>query len=168
MRLPLLAIVVVAVLAGPAAAQEQSPDHPDTILVWSAGIVDVIDHYPHAILSVEWRYDAGRRMPSPWLAFESTARDQFYAFGMYSDLPFGHGWVFTPSVGAAIFREHNGLHLGYPLEFRTVVELTYGHGAMRFGACLGHYSNFYLGDTNRGTEYVKAVLIVPLSRRTGS
>jgi hypothetical protein len=87
---------------------------------------------------------------------------------MYGDFPFARGWVFTPSIGAAIYLEHNGLHLGYPLEFRTAVELTHGLGATRFGAAFGHYSNFYMGETNRGTEYLKAVLIVPLSRRTGS
>jgi hypothetical protein len=160
--------VAAAMLAGPAGAQEGSPDHPDTFLVWGGGVVDVIDQHPRTILSVEWRYDAGRHRPSPWLAFEGTSHDRFYGFGMYVDLPFGRGWVFTPSVGAAIFLEHNGLHLGYPLEFRTVAEITYGHGAMRFGASLGHYSNLDLGKTNRGTEYVKAVLIVPLSRRKDS
>jgi hypothetical protein len=152
-------------LAGPAAAEDQSPDHHDSFLVWSAGTIDVVDHTPRTIVSLEWRYDAGHHVPSPWLAFDSTAHDQFYAFGMYGDFPFGRGWVFTPSVGAAIYLEHNGLHLGYPLEFRTTVELTYGRGATRFGASFGHYSNAYLGETNRGTEFLKAVLIVPLSRR---
>src|SRR5437867_2087328 len=152
---PLLvsALAVVVALAGPAAAQERSPDSHDACLVWSAGPIDVVDPSPHPFLSVEWRYDAGRRMPSPWLAFETTAHDQFYAFGMYGDLRFGHGWVFTPSVGAAIYQQHSGLDLGYQLEFRTMAEITYGRGGVRFGASFGHYSNMYLGETNRGTEF---------------
>jgi hypothetical protein len=165
MRRPVFAFMAVALLAGPAAAEDGSPDRPDSFLVWSAGTVDVVDSYPRTIVSVEWRYDAGRRVPSPWLAFESTAHDQFYAFGMYGDFPFAHGWVFTPSVGAAIYQENDGLGLGYPLEFRTMAEVTYGRGGRRFGACFGHYSNAYLGESNRGTEFLKAVLIVPLSRR---
>jgi hypothetical protein len=159
------ALVTAAMAAGPAEAQEGSPDHPDSFLVWSAGVVDVVDPTPRAIVSVEWRYDAGRRMPSPWLAFETTAHDQFYVFGMYGDLRFGQGWVFTPSAGAAIYQQRDGLGLGYHLEFRTAAELTYGRGGRRFGASFGHYSNAYLGETNRGTEFLKLVVIVPLARQ---
>lgn len=161
------AFAAVAMIAGPAAAQQATPDKPASFLVWSAGAVDVVDVSPRPIVSVEWRYDAGRRVPSPWLAFESTEHDQFYAFGMCADFPFAHGWVFTPSIGAAIYQENDGLGLGYPLEFRTMAEVTFGHGGRRFGASFGHYSNAYLGESNRGTEFLKAVLIVPLSRRTG-
>jgi hypothetical protein len=167
MRRPFFAFVAVALFAGPVVAQEPPPDRPYGFLVWSAGVVDVVDPSPRPIVSVEWRYDAGRRVPSPWLAFESTAHDQFYAFGMCGDFPFAHGWVITPSVGAAIYQENDGLGLGYHLEFRSTAEVTYGHGGRRFGASFGHYSNAYLGETNRGTEFLKAVLIVPLSRRPG-
>jgi hypothetical protein len=165
MRRPVFAFMAVALLAGPAAAQEPGPDHAGSFFVWSAGVVDVVDVSPRPVVSVEWRYDAGRHVPSPWLAFESTAHDQFYAFGMYGDFPFAHGWVFTPSIGAAIYQENDGLGLGYPLEFRTMAEVTYGRGGRRFGASFGHYSNAYLGETNRGTEFLRVVLIVPLSRR---
>jgi lipid A 3-O-deacylase len=162
-----LALVSVAMLTRQAAGQERTPDHPDRFLVCSAGVVDVVDPSPRPVVSLEWRFDAGPRVPSPWLAFESTAHDQFYAFGMYGDLPFAHGWVFTPSIGAAIYQENDGLALGYQLEFRTTAEVTYGRGGRRFGASFGHYSNAYLGETNRGTEFLKAVLIVPLSRGSG-
>jgi hypothetical protein len=174
------ALLVSIAFAAPAAAQDAAqgpaqspapsptPNPHATFLVWSAGVIDVVDPSPRALLSLEWRYDAGRRTPSPWLAFETTEHDQFYAFGLNYDFRLGHGWVFTPSLGAAIYQEHEGLDLGYPLEFRSTAEVTYGRGRRRFGASFGHYSNFYLGERNRGTEILKVILVVPLSRTPAS
>jgi hypothetical protein len=112
--------------------------------------------------SLESRYATGRYRPGPWLAIEATERDLFIGLGVFLDLPFGRRWVFTPSLGAAIYGEHDGLGLGHPLEFRSTAELTRRIGRWRLGGSFGHYSNAGLGDPNPGTEILKVVWIVPL------
>src|SRR5258706_6598776 len=86
------AMLLGVLLAGPA-GQEERPGEPDgQLLAWSVGAIDVVDPVPRTLLSIEWRYQTGRRVPYPWLALETTVHDQFYAFGMYGDLPLGHRW----------------------------------------------------------------------------
>ncbi|HYV85496.1 MAG TPA: acyloxyacyl hydrolase [Patescibacteria group bacterium] len=167
---PVLGAMLVGVLlAGPAAAEERPAEPDGPLLAWSVGAIDVVDPEPRTLLSIEWRYQTGRRVPYPWLALETTAHDQFFAFGMYGDLPLGHRWRFTPSAGAAIYQQNGGLDLGFHLEFRTAAEFTCRvGGARRIGVSFGHFSNAYLGDTNRGTEFLKAVLIVPMRTRAGT
>src|SRR5262245_2240803 len=100
---PIILILAAAPPPGRAATDERPAARGANALAWSAGAVDVIDTSPRPIVSIEFRHDAGHWTPSPWMAFESTAHDQFYAFGMYGDLPFAQRWVFTPSIGAAIY-----------------------------------------------------------------
>jgi hypothetical protein len=114
---------------------------------------------------VEGRFPVGRHRTGPWLAIEATGRDLFVGCGAFVDLPFGRHWVFTPSLGAAFYREHDGLGLGHQLEFRSTAELTRAFARWRFGASFGHFSNAGLGETNPGTEVLKLLWVVPMGRR---
>lgn len=157
-----------AMLAGGLAAGAVAAGEPVTesmSLAWSAGAVDVIDAVTRGFYSIELRQDGGAWPPTPWLAFETTGHDRFYAFGARSDIPLPRRWLFTPSVGAAIYQEHDGLHLDYHLEFRTMAEFSAPVGRYRCGVAVGHYSNGNIGPTNRGTEYARVTLIMPLGRR---
>jgi hypothetical protein len=162
-RFLLPASLATLLCSGPVAAADS--DGGPMSLAWSAGAVDVIDAVTSGFYSLEMRQDGGAWPPTPWLAFEATTRDRFYAFGAKSDIPLGRRWRFTPSLGAAIYQEHEGLHLGYPLEFRAMAEFSVSVGVCRFGVAVGHYSNAGLGATNRGTEYARLTLIMPLGRR---
>ena len=114
---------------------------------------------------VEYRYTAARHRPGPYAALEATERDLFVGAGLFFDIPVGRRWVFTPSLGAAIYREHDGLGLGDPVEFRATAEFTYGLDETRFGASFGHFSNAGIGETNPGVEILKLVWVMPLDRR---
>jgi len=136
----------------------------DWWLLLGAAAVGLFDPEPVAMASVEYRYTTGRHRPGPWLALEATKRDLFVGFGAFFDFPMGRRWVFSPSLGAAIYRDHDGLGLGYPLEFRSAAELTCRLEHWRLGASFSHYSNASLGEDNPGTEIVKIVFVVPLGR----
>jgi hypothetical protein len=150
----------VAIAAAPGAADVP----PQALVVVSVGAIDVIDAVTRGFYSVEWRQEGPAWPPSPWFGFETTGHDRFYAFGGLGNVALGGRWRFTYSLGAAIFREHDGLHLGFPLEFRSMGEFSRSVGALRVGVAVGHYSNLELGTTNRGTEFLRAVLAVPLGR----
>jgi len=136
----------------------------ESLLLFGPAAAGILDPGPRAMTFVEYRYTTGRHRPGPWLALETTERDLFVGFGAFLDLPLGRCWIFTPSLGAAIYREHEGLKLGYPLEFRTTAELTCRLDRWRIGASFGHYSNASLGEVNPGTEVLKIVWVVPVGR----
>jgi hypothetical protein len=133
-------------------------------LLLGAAAAGIFDPDPKAMASFEYRYATGRHRPGPWLALEATERDLFIGFGAFIDLPMGQRWVFTPSLGAAVYHEHDGLGLGYPLEFRSAADLTYRLERWRWGASFSHYSNAGLGEDNPGTEILKIVVVVPVGR----
>lgn len=156
-RMAVVALIGLAIPCGSLASEAE-----DWWLLLGAAAVGVFDPDPVAMASVEYRYTTGRHRPAPWLSLEATKRDLFVGFGAFVDLPMGRRWVFTPSLGAALYREHDGLGLGYPLEFRSAAELTYRLDRWRWGASFSHYSNASLGEGNPGTEIVKIVVVVPL------
>jgi lipid A 3-O-deacylase PagL len=133
-------------------------------LLLGAAAVGIFDPDPKAMASVESRYTSGRHRPGPWLALEATERDLFIGFGAFVDLPMGQRWVFTPSLGAAIYQEHDGLGLGYHLEYRSAAELTCRIERWRWGTSFSHYSNASLGEDNSGTEILKILFVVPVGR----
>lgn len=136
----------------------------ESLLLFGPAVAGVFDPAPPVMAFMEYRYTTGRYKPGPWLALETTERDLFVGFGLFLDLPFARRWFFTPSVGAAIYREHEGLGLGFPLEFRATAELTCRLDRWRLGASFGHYSHGNLGEANPGTEILKIVWVVPLGR----
>jgi hypothetical protein len=128
------------------------------------GAVEVFDPGPRGLVTLEYRYAAGRLRPSPWLAAETTGDDRFFGFGGYVDVPLGRRLVLTPALGAAIYVDDGGIGLGWHLEFRSSLEVTWPIGRTRLGAGFAHYSNAGLGDTNPGTESLRVVWVVPLGR----
>ena len=162
--------LLIAVLLGLAAcskasaASEPSPpvESGQSLLLFGPAVADVIDEHPAAMVFVEYRYTTGRYRPGPWAALEATSDDLFAGVGAFIDIPLGRRCLFTPSLGAALYDEGDGLRLGYPLEFRSTIEFTWRVGAWRAGASLAHFSNAGLGETNRGTEVLKLLWVMPL------
>ena len=146
------------------AAPESSPQEKSSqsLLLFGPAVADVIDDHPYAMAFVEYRHTTGRYRPGPWAALEATRHDFFAGAGAFVDIPLGDRCVFTPSLGAALYDEGEGLRLGYPLEFRSTIEFTWRVGSWRAGASLAHFSNAGLGETNRGTEVLKLLWVMPL------
>lgn len=161
----------VAALACASASAGDSDAPPDAApgtaagassIVLGIGAVEIVDPDPRGLLSFEYRYAAGRFRPSPWLAAEATGNDRFFGFGGFVDVPLGRRLVLTPAFGAAIYLDHGGIGLGWHLEFRSSIELTWRVGATRLGIGVAHYSNAGLGETNPGSEAVRVVWLLPL------
>lgn len=138
-----------------------------SLLVAGAGLVNVVHPPQDYLVSFEYRYATGRYRPSPWLAIEATRRDLLVGIGMFFDVPLGENWLLTPSAGAMIYREHDGLGLGDPLEFRVQADLFWCFGRSRVGGSIGHYSNAGIGDTNPGSESIKVLWAIRLDRNGG-
>ena len=160
------ALLAVLACARAAAAAELPAAAPgaaagESSIAFALGVVEFVDPEPRGMVSFEYRYAAGRYRPSPWLAAEATGNDRFFGFGGCLDIPLGNRLVLTPALGGAIYLEHDGMGLGWHLEFRSSLEMTWRVGRTRLGAGIAHYSNAGLGDANPGTEALRVVWIVP-------
>jgi len=152
--------------AGPAAAASAAaaPAAGTSWFALGAGAAQIFDPHQVAMVTLEYRYAVGRLRPSPWLAAEATTNDRFFGFGGSVDIPIGQRVILTPALGASIYLEHDGLGLGWHLEGRSSLEVTWPVGGTRIGAAFAHFSNARLGDHNPGTEILRVVWIVPIGR----
>jgi hypothetical protein len=90
----------------------------------------------------------------------------FACTGIAYDLFLGDRFVVTPSFAPGLYAKGDGIDLGYPLEFRSQIELSYRFtGAARLGLGFSHTSNAHLGKTNPGVETLLAKLTLPVGRR---
>ena len=83
--------------------------------------------------------------------------------GILMDLYFGRRFVLTPSFAPALYRKGHSVDLGYALEFRSAIELSYRFDdRTRLGISLYHMSNAHLANRNPGTEVIGIVYSIPL------
>ena len=62
-------------------------------------------------------------------------------------------FVFIPSFGAGYYDDGDGKKLGYNIQFRTTLEVSYQlKNENRIGLSLGHTSNANIADENPGVE----------------
>ena len=73
--------------------------------------------------------------------------------------------VIAPGFAAGWYRAGNGKDLGYPLEFRTGVELAWQfEDASRLGVHFYHLSNASLGNRNPGEESFVLYYDIPIKK----
>jgi hypothetical protein len=116
-------------------------------------------------LRVEYRHDARLfGLLKPWAGLEATSDGGFWGgAGVLLDLYFGRRVVLTGSFAPGVYSNGSGKDLGYPLEFRSQIELGYRFDdRSRLSLALSHLSNAGLGDTNPGTEILSLYYHVPL------
>lgn len=165
-----LRCVIVALLCGlastesPCSAADAGAQEPpgQSFFLFGPAVAEIVDPHPRAMGFAEYRYEPAPLRPGPWLALEATARDLFVGFGAFIDIPIGAEWLFTPSIGAAIYRDNDGLGLGSPLELRFTAEFTRRLEHGRIGASVSHFSNGRTAHPNPGTEVLKIIWVVPL------
>lgn len=99
----------------------------------------------------------------PWLGVEATSDGGFYGVGGVAvDLAAGP-LVLTPSFGVGLFADPGGKDMGYPVEFRSGLELAWRFaGGSRLGLAVSHISNAELGNHNPGVEIVTLYYHLPV------
>jgi hypothetical protein len=82
------------------------------------------------------------------------------------DFHLGRSWTLAPEFGAGAFRNGGNLDLGYALEFKSALEISYRVAdRCRVGLVGYHLSNASLSEDNPGTEVVELVIAVPIGRK---
>ena len=82
-----------------------------------------------------------------------TSKNAYYLYtGVQAEYDFG-SFTFTPSFAPGYYNYGNGKDLGYPLEFKTEVQMTYDMSdSTNFGVSYNHISNASLGTKNPGAN----------------
>ncbi|MGF1627664.1 MAG: acyloxyacyl hydrolase [Alphaproteobacteria bacterium] len=148
------------------AAQAQDP----AFITLGGGYFDVVrGDNPAADFRLEYRSDLELWVVKPWAGVEATSDGAFYlAGGLLADIYFGNRIVVTPQAGLGYYNNGDGPDLGYPLEFRTGVEVGYRFdNRSRLAVGFSHISNADLGDSNPGTEILTLTYSIPVDRLFG-
>ena len=106
----------------------------------------------------------------PFVGLEATSSSATYFLaGIYLDDNAGvlftgesSKFLVTPSFGFGSYNAGSGKELGYTLEFRTTIEISYQfENKNRIGLSLGHISNADLGADNPGVEVISLSYQIP-------
>ena len=100
----------------------------------------------------------------PLVGLMATARGSVYGYlGINFDLLFFNHLLFSPGFAAGYYTPGKGKNLGYPLEFRSGIELAWQFSDWyRLGVHFYHISNASIGSRNPGEESLLLFYDIPL------
>lgn len=126
-----------------------------------------------------WEFEMEYKFLTPWLPSPlravdfrpllgamATVRGSGYLYGGINfDIRLGSRVYFAPGFALGYYWQGDGKSLGYPLEFRSGVELGWrSEDGYRFGVHFYHLSNASLGWKNPGEESLVLFYDIPISR----
>ncbi len=117
----------------------KTPSH----LMLGSGAFDVDKSHPTALFQLEYRWDVHFRHVRPLAGFFVAAQGNCYLFaGCGIDAFLGKKIVLTPSFAPGIYYHGGGKHLGFPVNFRSAIDLSYVcANKARWGLQFNHISN---------------------------
>lgn len=100
----------------------------------------------------------------PLIGAIATAKESFYGYvGINFDLLFLDHILFAPGFSAGYYHSGRGKNLGYPIEFRSGVELAWQFSDWhRLGFHFYHLSNASIGNRNPGEESLVLFYDIPI------
>jgi len=142
-------------------------DKSADLLSFGGGIHDIIrDKYRTQEFRVEVKSHLDWYLFRPMLGVTATARGAVYAYlGVGLDLVFQNHLILSPNFAAGYYHQGGGKDLGFPLEFRSGVELGWQFTSLyRIGVHFYHVSNASLGHRNPGEESLVFFLSIPIKK----
>ncbi len=145
---------------------------PVDYLSFGTGVYNVMkERWRSWEFDLEYKFHI-RSLPSPnrYLEFRpligvmATVQGSVYAYlGLNFDLLFWDHLLLAPGFAAGYFSKGHGKDLGYPLEFRSGVELAWQFSDQRrLGLHFYHLSNASIGHKNPGEESFVFFYDIPL------
>lgn len=138
----------------------------DDMLSLGVGYYDVMDGDEDAAdFRAEYRWGSPAWWQlKPFAGLEFTSDSAVYGLGgLYMDWVLAQHIYMTPSVGVGVYSDGDGKDLGYGIEFRSQLELSYAlDDNSRLGLGLSHISNAGIDSHNPGTEVLSLYYHVPV------
>ncbi len=142
--------------------------YPPSHLMAGFGIFDVDKDHPRGLAQLEYRWQIGRRGHWRPLAAFFIATDQnfFLCGGIGYDICIGRKVVITPSFSPGIYYHSYGKNLGFPINFRSAIEIAYVmRDKGRFGVQFNHISNARMLVRNPGADSLYIFYAIPFPRK---
>ena len=156
-----IACACLASLLAPAALRAEPAEASVVIATGQYGMRKEIPHSLGIQMEIRppWRWSLVR----PTLGLLSSVNGGAYVFsGLVVQVPLPAGFQLTPGFAPGVILASSGGDLGYPIEFRSSLEVSWSPGdAMRVGLAFSHISNARLGDHNPGVETLMLTLGFP-------
>ena len=139
-------------------ADENTNEHK-TELNFFTGMFDWSDHkQASGLIGLQHQNDelfieADHGRFSPITGAFITSKNAFYIYtGVQAEYKFG-SLAITPSFAPGYYGEGNGKDLGYPLEFKSEIQMSYDlSNTTHLGMSYNHISNASLGTKNPGAN----------------
>jgi hypothetical protein len=140
---------------------------PPSHLMVGPGIFDVDQDHPRALIQVEYRWEINCHHWRPLAAFFiTTDRSFFVCGGMSYDIFMGKKLVLTPSFSPGVYYHGDGKHLGFPINFRSAMELSYVFKNQgRLSAQFNHISNARMLWKNPGADSLIIFYAIPIAQK---
>jgi len=166
------ALIFWTLLAGSARADCSPPPDSRAVVELSGGAFNIFDH-PSEPLRLGAEYVSRPFSPcflTAGIGVTVVEGGANFVYGdLHKDFWIDRHWFVTISLGAGLFHDGGGLHLGNELEFRSGIAVTRviaDH--LRIGIGGYHLSNGGLGDHNPGTEVAVLLLAFPIGKASGT
>jgi lipid A 3-O-deacylase len=154
------------ILLFPAIVSARALDNTGMVPLLSVGVgaFNVLKTRVVPEFQMEYRTALSIIMARPFFGAFTTSDLNFYLYaGIGWDLHFSKRIVLTPSFAPGLYLPGHGKNLGYPLEFRTSMELAYKFdNKSRLGIQFYHLSNASISSRNPGTEALLIFYSIPI------
>lgn len=130
------------------------------------GWYDAGPHHSGSVFQIEYRFSKHiLHVLRPQIIFLFPELKGLYAgIGVGVDLHFGRHFICTPSFSPGYYYKGSSRDLGYPLEFRSALELSHEwSNHIRAGVQFYHLSNASLSHRNPGSNAFTFVVAIPFS-----
>ena len=158
-----LAAAVVVLAAAVAGADPARADDP-AYFAFSGAWFDVYHQDDDALeVRIEYRSDKKFWIFKPFGGLMATSDFAVYGFaGALVDVYLGRRVVVTPSFAAGLYADGDGKDLGFPVQFRSQLEIAYRFdNRARLGLSYSHLSNADLDSDNPGAESLAITYSIP-------
>jgi lipid A 3-O-deacylase len=161
MRLLLILLFLIVSMKSLLFAQES---RQTSLLLIGAGYSNA-NKYSDSLFQVEYKYRnyfLWHLKPQITLLF-SKCYSKYIGFGVRWEFYLTKQIIITPSFSPGIYWKGKGRDLGYPIEFRSALEITYEmKNKMRIGIQIFHLSNAHLSCKNPGLNALTLCVAFPL------
>jgi lipid A 3-O-deacylase len=136
-------------------------------LMIGPGLFDVDRTQPKFMGQIEYRWEVNCHHLRPLAAFFiTTDTNFFFCVGLGYDIFIGRRIVLTPSFAPGYYGHSSGKKLGYPLNFRSAIELAYiFDNKGRLGAQFYHISNAHMLHKNPGANELFIFYAIPFPQK---
>lgn len=134
------------------------------LLSFGVGAFNVLKTPKSAQFQLEYKTALSLIMARPFIGMFTTTRLNYFLYaGIGWDLHFSKRLVVIPSFAPGVYFQGKDKDLGYPLEFRTCLEVAYKFdNKARLGIQFYHISNASIGSRNPGEESLMIYYALPL------